>query len=469
MIFKEDDAATRFRYNPSVFSLFKRIFSRASRDSSSRPRTRNTEPAIPFQFSPHAPSVDGSAATSALPRLPLPSSSSEKRGGAPDQSRQLALREVFTPTRPQRSGRRLTGRQDELMRIFRAIALDRAHVVLYGERGRGKTSLVNMVASTARNSGYMVGRYACSSESKFDDIIRGLVRDLPASMLTMSLVEDAELEGCEAALPHGRLQPRDVASLPSRLIGHHLVLIADEFDRVVDGPTRTLFADTIKQTSDQGAALSFVIVGVSDSLEELLGQHPSIQRNIASVPLPLLKDGDIDEILVKGGQQTSIEFSDTVRKAVIRVAWGVPYVAQLLALHAATEAVMRHSTTVDAEDLEAAFRRAIQEIDPRVAALYQTVTAGGRDHAMVATLRALASGEQDQFARFIVTERGNDGEEAGRRVDPQAWKRLLEAQVVRRCPSIGPDTFAFAEPMLQHYILIRSSLEPDPAAVPTDV
>jgi len=371
----------------------------------------------------------------------------------------LALREVFTPTRPQRSSRRVSGRQTELLRIFRAIALDRAHVVLYGERGRGKTSLVNLVASAARSSGYMVGRYTCSFDSRSEDIVRGLVRDLPKSMLAAPIVQDDSLEGCEAALPCGRLQPRDIAALPGRLAGRHVVLIADEFDRVEDSATRTWFADAIKQASDRGAAISLLIVGVSDSLEELVGRHPSIQRNILGLALPLLTDAEIDDILVQGGRDSGMEFMPDVRGTIVDVARGVPYVAQLLGLHAGTEAVARDSARVEAQDLYAAFQRAVDEADPRVATIYQGITQGERDRATLDSLRAIASGKQDRFARFIVSEHGGEYHLAERRLDPDVWSWLIEAGTVRACRSVGPDTYAFTEPMLQHYILMREAIE----------
>jgi len=380
---------------------------------------------------------------------------------AQSTSRHHALREVFTPTRPQRSSRRVSGRQTELLRIFRAIALDRAHVVLYGERGRGKTSLVNLVASAARSSGYMVGRYTCSFDSRFEDIVRGLARDLPRSMLASPIVQDDELEGCEAALPKGRLQPRDVAALPGRLAGPHVVLIADEFDRVEDSATRTWFADAIKQSSDRGAAISLLIVGVSDSLEELVGRHPSIQRNILGLALPLLSDAEIDEILVQGGHDAGIEFLPEVRSAVVDVARGVPYVAQLLGLHAGTEAVARDASQVEAPDLFAAFRRAVEEADPRIATIYQGITQGERDRATLDCLRAIAGGEQDRFARFIVFERNGEHRIGERWLDADAWSWLIEAGTVRACRSVGPDTYAFSEPMLQHYILMREALSHD--------
>lgn len=402
----------------------------------------------------------------AAPRLSMPPRPGGVRAGAthtdmaaPAPSQQHALREVFTPTRPQRSSRRVSGRQAELLRIFRAIALDRAHVVLYGERGRGKTSLVNLVASAARSSGYMVGRYTCSFDSCFEDIVRGLARDLPKSMLAAPIVQDDELEGCEAALPRSKIQPRDIAALPGRLAGRHVVLIADEFDRVEDSATRTWFADAIKQASDRGAALSFIIVGVSDSLEELVGRHPSIQRNILGLALPLLSDTEIDEILVQGGRDSGIEFLPEVRRAVVDVARGVPYVAQLLGLHAGTEAIARASPQVEPPDLLAAFRRAVDEADPRVAAIYQGITHGERDRLILDGLRTIAGGEQDRFARFVVSEHQGAHYIAEHWLEQGVWERLVETGTVRACRSIGPDCFAFTEPMLQHYILMREALD----------
>lgn len=380
-------------------------------------------------------------------------------GQSAQELRQQALREGFTPTRPQRSLRRIAGRKGELLRIFQAIARERAHVVVYGERGRGKTSLVNLVAAAARSSGYMVGRYACSVETDFDEIMRGLARDLPPSLLAVPVVEDAALEGCEAALPRGKLQPRDLAALPGRLSGGQLLLIVDEFDRVVDQSTRTRFADTIKQVSDRGAPINFVIVGVSDSLEELLGRHPSIQRNVVSVPLPLLSDAEIQEILDIGSRGADLIFPPHVRSAIVALARGVPYIAQLLGLHAGDRALARGAGEVDEADLIASIQQATAEIDPRVAIIYEQLTRGGRDGAVRDALYLAAAGEQDRFARFTVSEEPDAVYVAGHPVHHDVWHKLVQSGAVRACTSAGYGVYMFAEPMLPHYILLRSVIE----------
>lgn len=396
--------------------------------------------------------------TDAAAPAPEPRPASPSMPG-PGENQHPLLSDVFTPTRPQRSSRRVTGRHSELARIFRALAFERAHVVVYGERGRGKTSIINLVAGAARSAGYMVARYACSVESDFDDIVRGLARDLPPPLLAVPVQHGVALQGCEAALPPERIQPRDIVGLPGRLTGRHLVLIVDEFDRVEDADTRTRFADTIKQVSDRGVALSFVIVGVSDSLEELLGRHPSIQRNILGLPLPLLTDDQVEEILVRGGKEAGIEFPQDIRRSIVSTARGVPYIAQLLGLHAGIEALSRHATDVNTADLAAACVRALEEMDPRVAGLYGRLTGRSSDASTRSALLAIAAGEQDRYGRFAVVETLDGYSVAGRRLTKEQWSMVVEMSAVRACSSAGPGIYAFADAMLQHYILLRDILK----------
>jgi hypothetical protein len=373
--------------------------------------------------------------------------------------RLLALRNAFTPMRPQRSFRRVAGRKNELLRILDAISENRSHVVLYGDRGRGKTSIVNLVAAAARSSGYMVGRYSCDHDSDFDDIIRGLVKDLPRSALAVPVAEDNGLEGCEAALPRDRLQPRDIVLLPSRLIGGHVLLIIDEFDRVADVPTRTHLADTIKQISDRAAPLSFLIVGVSDSLEDLLGHHPSIQRNVAAVPLPLLTDADANEIIEIGAREAQLDYPQRIRKTIIRFARGVPYVVHLLALHLGEQALRRGVRFVDRPDILPAFERAVAELSPHVSLVYYKLTKGESGTEMRALLLKLALAEHDRFGLLPVEQNDNLVRVAGQTAQPALWQRLLDTGAVRPCRGGASGLFTFADPMLLHYVLLHAVID----------
>jgi Cdc6-like AAA superfamily ATPase len=369
-----------------------------------------------------------------------------------------ALREAFTPSRPQRGGKRLIGRRLQLARILRALQDERSHVVLYAERGRGKTSLSNFLVETLRTGENAVARHACAADSTFDSIMRSLARDLPAPLLAAPAVMDDSLDGCEAALPRGPVQPQHVSALPARIAARSLILVVDEFDRILDQDTRTKFADTIKQVSDRGVPLFLVIVGVSDSLEELLGRHPSIQRNIVGVPLPLLSVTEIEAILDRGAAEAGLVFSDRVRQGIAIVARGVPYVAQLLALRAGQAALDRGAFEVAARDLRAAIAVAVEEADPRIVTLYDQLTARGRDHDVAGALRAMAGGQLDAFGRFVVEAGPGRLQVAGAAMTEALFVRLLDSEVIRAVAGVAPDLFTFTDPLLPHYILLREFL-----------
>lgn len=369
--------------------------------------------------------------------------------------RRRTLREAFTPMRPQRNAKRFVGRQAQLARVLQVIGEERGHVVIYAERGRGKTSLANLVADAADTAGHLVARYACTAESDFDAIVRGLVRDLPGRAVPALLPRGGVLGDYEHALPPGRLQPLDIAALAGRLMGD-LVFLIDEFDRVLDEATRTRLADTIKHISDRGAPISFVLVGVSDSIDELLGRHRSIQRNVVGVPLPLLSDAEVEELVERGSQEVGLLFSPAVRGGIARLARGVPYVAQLLAFRATRAALKREAPAVSGRDLRAAIAHVVAEADPRTVALYEELTGGRRGGAIRALLQAVASGPHNEFGQFEVwTLQDGSLRMAGAPADPGLWGQLRDAGAVRACRG-GPGLFTFGEATFGHYVLMRA-------------
>ena len=430
--------------------LVKRLFGWVD----SAPTRRSDRPSRRSALAPSAAAVSS----------PIPDPSAADTADA----RRIALRKAFTPTHPLRNARRLAGRRTQLARVLRAVLEQAAHVVIYGERGRGKTSLTNLVSLALGALGAMVASHTCTSEDDFDAILRGLMRSLPRSLLAASAQRGEDrLSGCEAALPTGRLQPSDVLGLSSRLTGRRLVLVVDEFDRITDVTTRTRLADTIKLLSDRAAPILFIIIGVSENLEELMGRHPSIQRNIVGVPLPLLGDAEIKVLIEQGAQDAGLAFPDEVRSAIAAFARGVPYVAQLLALHAGYSVIGRGSLEVAGADLEAALEMAVAEADPRVVRLYETLTEGGRDAEMEAFLHALASGTQDAFGRFAVEPVGAGVVSAAGRVAPATlWQRLVEAGAVRHCGDAGPHLYTMAEATFGNYVLMRTACDsPGPQAM----
>ncbi|NOG69847.1 ATP-binding protein [Roseicella sp. DB1501] len=420
---------------------------------------------------------------------PMPGTEPGEEGSLTRPSLDAARRrlaESFTPTRPlvgrrkrkdgdQSSSIGFIGREAERERIMRAVAEDRSHVVIFGERGRGKTSLANMVMAQALAMGFVVARHVCAANSDFDSIMRGLFRDIPRWLSTLGPAGPEDPPGALGLLPDRPVLPGDVMVASNALIELRLLLVVDEFDRVVDQETRTAFADTLKQLSDRGVPLSFVIIGVSESAEELLGRHPSIQRCVTRVPLPLLSHEEVEELVERGAERAGLDYSPTARACIAELARGVPYMGQLLALRAGQAALDHGRTAVQGSDLIAAMQAAVVEADPRIIAIYDSVTRMERDPAALGALRAAAAGRQDSLGRFQVWQDGPPDKPvlrvAGIAADPDAWRRVLQSGAIHPFRGDGPGLYVFGEAMLQQLVLLRAVLaqqapRPGPGATP---
>ena len=344
------------------------------------------------------------------------------------------------------------------MRILQALQEDHAHVVLYSERGRGKTSLSNLVVEALRRKGVIVARHTCEASSHFTSIMHGLMQDLPASLLRAAVRSDPG-EGCAAALPDRELKPNDIIEMPGRLACRSLVCLIDEFDRVEDDRTRTRLADTIKQLSDRDVDLRFFIVGVADDLEQIVGQHPSIQRSLLGIPLPLFTDRDVAHLITKGGQESGYNFPPSVVARITALSRGMPYIAQLLGLRLAQAAEARGAIIVSDDDFLAAIERMVNDATPRVLSLYASLTDHGRSAEMVTVLRHVATAPQDAWGRLLVRiERNGSIEIAGRRISAASWERLQSAKVLQAC-EIGTSLFSFAERGVMHHALLLAALD----------
>ena len=368
---------------------------------------------------------------------------------------QLSPNAVFTPTRPRAGRRQIVGRQAELERIVDAILLDAGHVVLYSERGRGKTSLANVAVEALRRRGAIVGRFVCEAQTGYDTLFRGLVRDLPSSLLAAHGT-GADDEGCEAVLPGHPLRPIDVANIPARLTCPTLVFVIDEFDRVQDIETRTRLADTIKLLSDRGVPLSLIIVGVSATLEQIIGQHPSIERNIMPIHLPLLEDGEIAEMLRKGGAQAGLTFSDKAVDVVTGVARGMPYMAQLMGLRMTQATAQRGDGNVTDADVLGAIKILIRDTSPSIVGVYAELVAGDTDHVVRDALERIANAAQDSWGRMAIVHNGGTVRIGGQPVPDAAWKRLSDANVFVS-PDGNPGLMQFRERPLMYYVQLLAA------------
>jgi hypothetical protein len=91
----------------------------------------------------------------------------------------MRLRNAFTPSQPVVDRRMFAGRTGVLSTMIGSIEDQRLHLVVYGERGIGKTSLLHMLTEAAREARYIVVYSSCGAASNFQETFLAAAADIP--------------------------------------------------------------------------------------------------------------------------------------------------------------------------------------------------------------------------------------------------------------------------------------------------
>jgi hypothetical protein len=372
------------------------------------------------------------------------------------------LWEVFMPSRPQTVEDMFIGRRALMERIIRSIEEERAHIVIYGGRGLGKTSLGNIVAESARRAGYQVIRCACDSETSFESLFREFLKRLPGDLLNRSARSDGvSVQNLEQMLDSDRLGPTDLANVFGNLI-ERVILIIDEFDRVRDEDFKRKISEAIKAISDSSDLLTIMILGIGHTLDELLEQHISIQRQIKAIRLPLMEDKEILQLLRQGETRAGIRFDPDVRNHIVTLSKGTPYYVHLLALLAGRHALSRDADTVEQTDLRAAISDVLSEFDPNVVSAYDGATRNESKSFINDLLFAAAVSQVDHYGRFraedVMKTLQDYPDKSYRILHIQGGLSRLSKegrrQVLQRDVSAGGTvTYDFVNPLMRNYIM----------------
>jgi hypothetical protein len=208
--------------------------------------------------------------------------------------------------------------------------------------------------------------------------------------------------------------------------------------------------------SDRGLPLSLIIVGVSATLEQIIGQHPSIERNIMPIHLPLLEDRDIAEMLRKGGSQAGLEFSDKAVEIVSTVARGMPYMAQLMGLRIAQASAQRGAEHVEDADILQAVQRLLRDANPTIISSHAALITGDADRAVQGALERIANADQDQWGRIAIGEDGAGIVAGGQSVPSRVWA-LLRAANVLASPDGNPNFVQFQDRALMYHVQLLAA------------
>jgi predicted component of type VI protein secretion system len=368
------------------------------------------------------------------------------------------IRRAFTPSQPVADSRMFAGRQAILRTIISSIEDQRLHLVLYGERGIGKTSLLHMLAQAAHEARYIVVYTSCGAASNFDETFRAAAGEIPLLFHSGFGPTTSEAEGGATLadlLPSTPLSPRQFSDLCTKLRGTRVLIMLDEFDRC-DSPTfRRNIAELIKNLSDRLGRVQLLLAGVAGDLSEIVEHIPSIRRNILALGVPRMTDAEVLQIVAHGERESGLSFDTAASKLIVSVAQGSPYIASLLSHHAALGAIENERTSVLTQDVAYAVDQAVEEFEGRIAKLSKSqvnaLISSGRMEDLALAGRAALSFNGAFNERDLVSP-GEVDEARARSI----MKLLRDNQLVRPADLAGPhgDAVSFVEDGLPTFFWI---------------
>ncbi|GAA4770129.1 AAA family ATPase [Novosphingobium ginsenosidimutans] len=275
------------------------------------------------------------------------------------QSRELSaghrLGRAYPVSQPVSDLRQFAGRRELLTSVIRSIEERRMHVVLYGDRGIGKTSLLHIIALLAKDARYLVRYSSCSASSDLDSTFRAIAEDIPLLYHEKGDPTSAQVESGKTLadlFDASRLTPASLSEVLDGVSGTRLLIILDEFDRTENPDFRREVAELIKNLSDRSSKVQILIGGVAENLSELVRQIPSIRRNLLGIPVGRMSDAELIEILTNGQAISGLLIDKIAQERLIASANGSPYLANLIAHQASSRAIERGGKSVTSADLK---------------------------------------------------------------------------------------------------------------------
>jgi Cdc6-like AAA superfamily ATPase len=360
---------------------------------------------------------------------------------------------AFTPSAPIDKRTLFAGRFDQLRDAVTAVSQKGQHAVIYGERGVGKTSLANVVYETFGDqvNKPACGPINCDESMTFSSLWHAAFRE-------MYLPGDKTLDSQAPA----DIRPDDVRHILQGI--KKTVIVFDEVDRIGDRTATTKLADCIKNLSDHGIDTTIVLVGVADSVDTLIAEHVSIERNLKQIPMPRMSGNELKEVICNGSKICGMAIRDEAANQILALSQGLPHYTHLLALNAFQDAVERGSADVCERDVDTAIRRALKTAQHSVVSGYhKAVTSPRRDNLYAQVLLACAMAETDSLGFFYAgSVRDPMSKIMGRPYEIPTFSQHMKAfctldrgPILSRTGLKRRYRFRFVNPLMQPYVIMN--------------
>lgn len=374
---------------------------------------------------------------------------------------------VFTPSSPVDEQSLFAGRKDQLRKVLDSINQKGQHCIIYGERGVGKTSMANVLASYLTPAQFILSpRVNCDSTDTFESVFKKLFDEI--RLIQLVKVVGFNAQKSEDAVPlsdfGSTASPDNIRRILSILPQKSLtILILDEFDRL-NRDTKRAVADLIKTLSDHSANATIVLVGVADSVDQLIEEHQSIDRALVQVQMPRMSKEEIRQIIENGIARLKMTIDPSATERIMLLSQGLPHYAHLLCLYSCRGALDNQSLNVNIDVVNASINRAIEGANQTIQTAWHRATSSPRkDNLFSKVLEACAMAQTDELGYFAMQDvRAPLRNITGKEYDIPSFAQHLNefcdpkrGSVLTRTGQKRRHRYRFANPLMQPFVIMH--------------
>jgi len=380
----------------------------------------------------------------------------------------LAIGQVFRPSAPVNTYTLFAGRRKQLQNIISVLSQAGQHAIIYGERGVGKTSLTNILSEIFRdetNQSWPYVRINCDGQDTFKSIWQKIFRELQiitqktgVGFVPSTQQKLISLNDFLSDSP----QPDEIRYWLQQFGGLSIIVI-DEIDRIIDKQTATLLADTIKTLSDHALETKIILVGVADSVDDLISEHKSVERALVQILMPRMSVSELTEIIDKGLSVLEMTIEEQAKQQIATLSQGLPHYTHLLGLYSAQSACQKDSLKIDLDDVQVAIRQAVETIQQSILSDYHKAVSSSRKTIYAQALLACALANKNDLGYFSATDvRAPLAKITGKPYDINAFSQHLNAfcdtprgPTLQKSGFVRRFKFRFINPLLQPYVILH--------------
>jgi Cdc6-like AAA superfamily ATPase len=370
-------------------------------------------------------------------------------------ARVLEALEIFSPGAPIDELSLLAGRTDQLNKMVETVMQRGLHAILYGERGVGKSSLANTFATKmiGPTRSLLAIHVNCHPDDSFSAVWRKVFRRLQ--------VEEENL----AAKYSNEITPDDVViELSEFNLNTIPIVVLDEFDKLKDEHTRSLISNTLKNLSDRSIRTTVILVGVADSVSDLISDHKSVERCLHQIPMQRMTQPELKEIINRRLPELGMKIQQDALAYVVALSRGLPHYAHLFGQQSARVTLEDRKLLIGMKHVDKAIPECVARTNQTVREHYHSATMSPRKNNLYKeVLLAAALSQVDDLGYFAPADLCAPLSTLTKSPAPvslfgQHLKALCEddrGKILEQKGAPRKYRYRFVEPMMQPFVLMQ--------------